>query len=146
MDIKRSGSQPSGNPATVYAGGSAGGLKSTDGGATWRQAGQGLNGAVGVTALAIDPSNSTNIYADSTQGIFRRVDGAVTFSAFSIGLTNPSVSALLFDSVGSLHAATDGEESLTTSFFRTVRSSQRQDGRRLPVFLGSDSNRRDAAG
>jgi len=109
MDIKRSGSQPSGNPATVYAGGSAVSLfKSTDGGAPWRQAGQGLSGAVGVTALAIDPSHSTNIYAGSTQGIFRSVDGALTFSAFSIGLTNPSVSALVFDSTGSLHAATDG--------------------------------------
>ncbi len=97
------------NPATVYAGGSAGSLfKSTDGGATWRQVGQGLNGVAGVTALAIDPSKSTNIYAGSAQGVFRSVDGGVTFSAFSIGLTNFSFSALLFDAAGLLHAATQG--------------------------------------
>src|SRR5262249_28056179 len=49
-------------PSTVYASGAGGLLKTTDGGANWSTLNSGLSTAV-INSLAIDPQNSSSIYA-----------------------------------------------------------------------------------
>lgn len=78
-------------PSTVYAGTQSefppfveGKIfKSTDGGATWLQATAGLatNGVIpAVTALALDPRQSTTLYAGTLRnGIFKSTDGGATW-------------------------------------------------------------------
>ena len=101
-------------PTTLYAGAydlgtgrAAGLLKTTDGGAVWRQAGRDLP-ATRAIALAIDPANPAIIYAGTLQGVFRSRDGGETFSPFSEGLTQLSVSSLAIDPSGRfLHVGTN---------------------------------------
>jgi hypothetical protein len=53
-------------------------IKSSDGGATWNPAGQGL--VRGVHVLAIDPVNTSNLYAGSPAGLFRSNDAGGNWS------------------------------------------------------------------
>lgn len=90
------------NPSTVYAGtNTVGGgvtpgvFQSSDGGATW--AATGLAGAP-IRELAVDPLDSMKIYAGTSQGgIFRTLDGAVSWGVFNAGLGNTQISALAND-------------------------------------------------
>jgi photosystem II stability/assembly factor-like uncharacterized protein len=89
------------NPGTVYAGTSGGGVfKSTDGGRNWTAANSGLT-ELDVRILAIDPQDTTTLYAgthSSTSGVFRSTDGGASWSAVSSGLPEfPGILALAID-------------------------------------------------
>ncbi|MFN2385340.1 MAG: WD40/YVTN/BNR-like repeat-containing protein [Thermoanaerobaculia bacterium] len=61
----------------------------------WRRAG--LDGTI-VTALAVDPSNASTIYAGTSQaGLWKSVNGGATWSASGSGYTGDIVTALLID-------------------------------------------------
>ncbi|MDP9337564.1 MAG: hypothetical protein M3P45_01710, partial [Acidobacteriota bacterium] len=99
-------------PDTLYAGGSVGVLKSTDGGTSWYAVNSGLPGlpdVYGVRALVIDPQNSTTLYAAIAGKVFRSTDGAATWSEVTSGLTTLSVTALAIDpSNSTVYAGTYG--------------------------------------
>jgi hypothetical protein len=93
--------------STIYAGTSAGGYKSTDGGASWSPMNSGLAGA-GIKTLAIDPVTPSNIYAGTYYpifiigvgvGVFKSSDGGMNWSLMNCGLTNIYVRALAIDPV-----------------------------------------------
>jgi hypothetical protein len=77
-------------PRTLYAGGSGGVFKSTDGGDTWGAANAGLPTTDAVWALAIDPSTPQTLYAGTLfgDGVFKSTDGGGTWNALNTGLTN----------------------------------------------------------
>jgi len=103
-------------PTTLYVGtrlrglhGSFSVFKSTDGGSTWSVVNTGLPINTPVTALAIDPTIPTTLYA-GTVGVFKSTDGGSTWSAVNTGLTNTAVRALAIDPATptTLYAGTDG--------------------------------------
>lgn len=49
---------------------------------------------VAVSALRVDPSNGTTVYAGTANGVFKTADGGIHWSAASDGLLDRSVSAL----------------------------------------------------
>lgn len=85
------------NPAILYAGlaedaahGLAGGVfRSTDGGESWSAALGGLPLPLSVTALTIDPADSTKIYAVTPEGTFVTGDRGATWQPFSVRLPIP---------------------------------------------------------
>jgi photosystem II stability/assembly factor-like uncharacterized protein len=112
-----------------YDGVSGGVLKSTDGGVTWKNVG--LKDTV-VRALAMDPTNSSILYAAAEagfnsppagfRGLFKSTDGGAGWSAIGTGLegltdTGATVTALVIDpsSPSVLYAGTSGY-----GVFRTV--------------------------
>jgi photosystem II stability/assembly factor-like uncharacterized protein len=106
------------NPSTVYAkavvagsDGPSGGwlFKTTNGGASWTAVNSGLPN--NVTALAIDPQNSSMVYAGTGSGVFRSSDAGTNWVAVNSGLTTLSVTTLAIDSQspGTVYAgASDG--------------------------------------
>ena len=76
-------------PGTLYAGTQGGGMfrsggvfKSTDGGATWSAANDGLPMNAQVQTLAIDPATPRTLYAGTADGsVFRSTNGGATWSA-----------------------------------------------------------------
>jgi len=100
------------DPAIIYQGRFAFSadrvLKSTDGGATWSSAAAGLPAAQTVYSLAVDPSNSLNVYAASAVGVYKSVDGGGNWNTASTGLPAGVVRQLLFptDAPGTLLATT----------------------------------------
>jgi tetratricopeptide (TPR) repeat protein/photosystem II stability/assembly factor-like uncharacterized protein len=64
-------------PATVYAAGSGGVFKSTDGGVNWNITN--LNGS-DASALAIDPASPSTIYAGIDGGVFKSSNGGENWS------------------------------------------------------------------
>ena len=128
---------------TVFAGSVSGGLWKTtnflSSPPTWTAVDNFLDN-MAVTAIALDPTNTSHIYigtgegwynTDATQGygIFRSTDGGSTFSQF-IGTDNPNfrnVQDLQFDTSGNLYAATRGGSSYGGVFkFTAGGSSWRQ--------------------
>ncbi|HEV2861316.1 MAG TPA: Calx-beta domain-containing protein [Pyrinomonadaceae bacterium] len=108
------------NPATVYAysnGPAAPVRKSTDGGATWNPASAGLpatgpTGLFNVSALAIDPVNSSVLYAacagaaEAGAGVYRSADGGASWTLFRPALAG--INALALDLSGrTLYAGAD---------------------------------------
>jgi photosystem II stability/assembly factor-like uncharacterized protein len=142
------------NPSTLYVGHetdyslNGGMFKSTDGGATWNPAGNGLPGfqpgaLPSVHALAIDPKNPGTLYAATSLivraggGLFKSKDGAVSWSPVSSGLPGPSIpdapvidprnSNTLYSTVfypggiaGSVFKSTDGGSSWFDTGFKGV--------------------------
>jgi len=98
----------------LYAGGSVGVLKTTDGGATWNPMNMGLplspEDWVGVTALVVDPQNSKTLYAALAGKVFRSTDEAASWSEVSTGMTVNDVSTLMIDSknTNTVYAGTYG--------------------------------------
>ena len=79
------------HPGTMYAAGtrSKGILKTTDGGANWRDAG--LKGQT-ITGLTLDPSNTDIVYATTPNwegGVFKNEDGGRSRSWRSINAGTP---------------------------------------------------------
>jgi photosystem II stability/assembly factor-like uncharacterized protein len=94
------------NTATVYAAIDSTGLfKSSDGGANWTAANNGLPSPIFASVLAIDPANPAILYAGVrgiTAGLFKTVDGGANWSPSNNGLptnTNLSIGALAIDSI-----------------------------------------------
>jgi photosystem II stability/assembly factor-like uncharacterized protein len=83
-------------PATVYlaASSSDGVYKSTDGGSTWNPANNGL-GNGGITCLAIDPITPTTLYAGWGGGIFKTINGGVSWTG--VGPLISSVTQIVVD-------------------------------------------------
>jgi photosystem II stability/assembly factor-like uncharacterized protein len=73
------------NSSTIYATTDHGVLKTTNSGAGWTTADNGLTG--GVIALAVDPYDSKTLYAlTSDNGLFKTSDRAVTWNEVQTGL------------------------------------------------------------
>ena len=107
------------NPNTVYVGTSANGVfKSTNAGGTWSAVSDGLTASAPVSALAIDPTNPTIVYAAST-GVLKSASGGEKWSPVTSGLPlNVSVLALAMDPSASstLYAGT------TAGLFKTINA------------------------
>jgi photosystem II stability/assembly factor-like uncharacterized protein len=103
------------NPSTLFLGLAAtritaesGVRRSTDGGATWSHSESGLPAGAQVESLAIDPSNTTTLYAGTHDGIYRSRDSGATWLPFSKALANVDVGSIALSSDGrSLHASTE---------------------------------------
>ena len=95
-------------PARVYAGTARGVARSLDGGASWNTA---LSVSVtnpapapaiaigSVLSVVIDPLGLTNIYAGTTQGVFKSFDAGIRWSLSSTGLNVSSALKLAIDPV-----------------------------------------------
>ncbi len=82
---------PSSTPASLF--------KTTDGGATWMPASNGLDG-VALYALAVDPVIRGALYAATEHGLFRSADAAATWRTANTGLPDSAfVSALAVDPI-----------------------------------------------
>jgi photosystem II stability/assembly factor-like uncharacterized protein len=78
-------------PGTMYAGSRGRGVfKTTDFGATWREAQEGLTEPE-VLCLAIDPSHPAGVYAGTTGGIFKSTNGG---DHWSLARASPAVHGL----------------------------------------------------
>ncbi|HEX7253869.1 MAG TPA: hypothetical protein VF376_13385 [Thermoanaerobaculia bacterium] len=102
------------NPAgsTLYLAGSTGVCRTTDNGKTWNQAAVGTSA---VTSLALDPIQSSTLYAGSalnatayTGAVFRSTDGGQTWAPLGSGFPAASASSLVMDPSGTLRAGTRG--------------------------------------
>jgi photosystem II stability/assembly factor-like uncharacterized protein len=89
-------------PQTVYAGSGISGMlpgtvfKSTDGGASWVPANNGLP-SVFVRALVIDPQTPSTIYAGTSGGVFKSTNGGGNWEPANNGLVVLSVITLAMD-------------------------------------------------
>jgi ligand-binding sensor domain-containing protein len=87
------------NTSILYAGAESGLAKSTDGGAHWVNTSLFFDSDTIVWDLAIDPRIAGVLYAGtSTAGVFKSVDGGLTWEPKNTKLTNSYVGALLLDS------------------------------------------------
>jgi photosystem II stability/assembly factor-like uncharacterized protein len=100
------------HPGRLYAGGTGGSgvAFSTDGGLSWVPRNQGLppEGTFSISALAVDPSTPSNVFASlrlpygtrpKTGGpaVFRSGDRGLTWVPFSVGLVNSEGTSLIAD-------------------------------------------------
>lgn len=101
------------NPSVIYAGAQGNGtgqppyvggvFKSTDGGNTWSPANVGMGNTSRVLSLAIDPANTSILYAglDSELpgegGVYKSTNGGATWAQMITGLTNLNSFALAID-------------------------------------------------
>lgn len=90
------------NPNILYAGTSGGVYKSVNGGMTWKEANNGLIRlepgtalSLGVNSLVLDPVKTTTLYAGTTQGAFKTVDGAASWIKIQEGIGEEFVAAVL---------------------------------------------------
>lgn len=97
-------------PTTVYAGTQSGAYKSVNGAEGWTQINNGLTDRPGgggnllnVRKLALDPNNPSTVYAGTTRGVFKTINGGVNWSGANNGFTNvqqglgPDIQALVID-------------------------------------------------
>jgi photosystem II stability/assembly factor-like uncharacterized protein len=90
----------------LYVGMYAGLLKFD--GATWRDASSGLPQSP-IRTLVADPLRPGRLYAVADRGVYRTIDGAQTWQAFSSGLESLQVQSLVVSPDGRwLHAGTSG--------------------------------------
>jgi photosystem II stability/assembly factor-like uncharacterized protein len=86
---------------------------------SWQAANAGLPGTVVLSALAIDPRTPSTLYAGTGSyinriidgyGIFKSIDGAMSWQAVNTGLSNRVVLALAINRTapGTLYAGTEG--------------------------------------
>jgi photosystem II stability/assembly factor-like uncharacterized protein len=74
----------------VYAGDNSSGIyKTTDGGASWNLSNTGLT-HTDVLALAIDPTNNQTIYAGTDSGLFKSINGGLTWIESDSGIPIPT--------------------------------------------------------
>ena len=98
------------NPATLYGQGYGGLMKSVDGGITWATASDGLSegSCHSVVAIAIDPQDSSTIYAALTSnpqsgarcgGVWKSADGATTWAKAGLLPAGGGVDGLAIDPI-----------------------------------------------
>ncbi len=116
-------------PATVYVGSSRGVFKSTNGGENWTPANTGFNQptpfpqppSVRIDYLVADAASPQIIYAGTTQGVFKTLNGAGQWFAANNGLGSfpGTIRALVADPAtpGTLYAALG---SITSSIFKST--------------------------
>ncbi|MBA3442748.1 MAG: hypothetical protein H0T92_23100 [Pyrinomonadaceae bacterium] len=85
-------------------------LKSTDGGANWREINNGLTSISSVTAIVVDRDNPSILYIGTSGGVFKSTDGGANWSAFNDGLTNLDIRVLTLapGNPNTLYAGTAG--------------------------------------
>jgi photosystem II stability/assembly factor-like uncharacterized protein len=69
---------------------------SSNGGSSWRNDNYGLKSDT-VTALALDPSQPTTIYAGTRGGVYKSINNGRTWNPINSGLVRPSISAIVID-------------------------------------------------
>ena len=82
-----------GNPNVIYAGNSSGFYRSTDAGASWTRTSPGLPS---VDSIAIDPTNSSIVYAGAI-GLFKTTDGGNNWTTLNIPANDARVGTIVFD-------------------------------------------------
>ena len=83
------------NPGTLFSASGNQIWKSADAGSTWTMVSQFAAG-VSVAGLAVDPTNSSIVYAGTTTGgIYKSVDGALTWTAINNGIPPQSNGSLI---------------------------------------------------
>lgn len=150
-------------PTTVGAlsSGSGGVLKSADGGINWKATGSGIATTVGdtVTALAVDPTNPSTIYAgvfsfNGPSGVFKSIDGGSNWTAINSGLTATNIRALAIAptvtptiyaglDVAGIYKSTDGGEnwfSVNTDLLDNSIASLAVDPRNPSVVYAGGNN------
>ena len=68
-------------------------FKSTDGGTNWRA----LSNILGVNTLVLDPTTSSKIYVGTDHGVFKSIDGGISWIGADTGITTNSISKLAID-------------------------------------------------
>ncbi len=111
------------NSRTLYAASGLSVYKSTDGGSVWSyigqvadEAGMSVGWVVNLAfALAVDSVDSNTVYAGTSSGLFRSVDGGITWSRTSPAAPRVHIRDLVIErSSNRLYAATYGSGVLTT--------------------------------
>jgi hypothetical protein len=85
------------NPSTLYVAANWKVLKGTDRGTSWNELpvpldslvnpqGEGCDECLAVGLLAVDPQNSSTVYACGSVGVLKSVDGGATWNAMNSGL------------------------------------------------------------
>jgi len=92
--------------------------KSTDGGATWAAASNGLPRQAGPVALAIDPLSPSTLYLAAADGVFVTDDAARTWRPLDTGFAGQTVSAL---AVSTTHPHTVWAATLGAGVFALTR-------------------------
>ena len=90
------------NPRLLYAGTTGGAYRSRDGAASWQKVNRGLipeelldaSLALGVNTLAVDPVDSTIVYAGTTNGLFKTANQADLWTRIGQSLPDQYVSSL----------------------------------------------------
>jgi len=98
------------NPETVYCVPGSRVVKTTDAGGSWSAADAGLPISSIVLSLAVDPANSTTVYAGTSAGtVFESLDGGGSWDGLNANLPNVRIQALAVDPSDSstLYAGTD---------------------------------------
>ena len=98
------------NPATVYCAPGSRVFKTTDAGGSWSAADAGLPVSSTVLSLAVDPTNSTTVYAGASVGtVSESLDGGGSWNGLNANLPNVRIQALAVDPSDSstLYAGTD---------------------------------------
>ena len=109
-------------PATLYAGTSAGIFKSTNGGRNWTPINNGLNSKF-IVEIIIDPSTPSTVYAAANEfanpnnGVYKSTDGGNTWNLRKTGMTFSNVESLAINPANpaTLYAGTFG-----TRVFKTI--------------------------
>src|SRR5262249_5220808 len=93
----------------LYVGTPTAGVFKSVGGETWTPASNGLTN-IAIQALAVDPVNSSIVYAGTGAGVFKSVDAGASWTAINTGLTNAAIRALTVNPVTPtiVYAATFG--------------------------------------
>lgn len=121
------------NPGTLYAAGlfapGSGVFKSTDGAATWTGTSTGIQ--ANVVALAVDPLNTSTVYAATSTTVFQSLDGGANWrdlspvasgSVYAVAV-NPANSAVIYVGTdGGVVMSADGGASWTMIAGSPVRS------------------------
>ncbi|MBI4744589.1 MAG: carboxypeptidase regulatory-like domain-containing protein [Actinobacteria bacterium] len=94
------------NPLVIYAGTTGGSeqsteksggvYKTTDGGLNWTESNIGLS-STWINALAIDPLNSSIIYAATSDGVFKSIDSGASWKQYKTGITFQHISSVIVD-------------------------------------------------
>src|SRR5262249_23532039 len=85
-------------PNTIYSSSfNFGVAKTTDGGKTWEERGQGLFPYIEVWSVAIDPLRSNILYAGTQGGIYKSENGATSWQPHNNGIVATSIATLAID-------------------------------------------------
>ncbi|HYM01122.1 MAG TPA: hypothetical protein VEZ90_19340, partial [Blastocatellia bacterium] len=112
------------SPSTIYACAGKGVSQSLDGGANWARVDSGLPSTGLISCLAIDPTNSANVYVATLSAVFKTTTGGAAWqqvlpvgdvSSILIDPTNPATLYAGSDgSPGGVFKSTDSGQSWTT--------------------------------
>jgi photosystem II stability/assembly factor-like uncharacterized protein len=90
------------NPLTLYIGTDGGGVfRSTNRGGNWTAINTGLK-ATYVPAMAIDPTNTTTLYASAAGRVYKSANGGSNWTEINPGLTGTGITALAIDPVNTM--------------------------------------------